>query len=140
MAEKPRAARKQPMRTATLTCSLDPSRRAMIAALARPLDRTTAAELIVGEMARRQGHRHGPYFDWSLATELFRLRFEAAWAHRPLQPSAESLEEFISAFVDGWPEGAAALRVVPDSRDSIANPPYSKDGMWPAFLRRRGRV
>jgi hypothetical protein len=45
---------------------------------------------------------------------------------------------FVCLFVDGWPEGSAALRVVPDSRDSIANPPYSSDGMWPAFLRRRG--
>ncbi len=127
------------MRTATPTTSLDPSRRATYAALGRPLDRTTAAELIVGEMARRQGHRHGPYFEWGLATELFRSRFETAWAHRPSQPSAEALEEFIGAFIDGWPEGAAVLRVVPDSADSIANPPYSKGGMWPAFLRRRAR-
>lgn len=128
------------MRTATLSPRPDPSRCAVVAALARPLDRATAAELIIGEMARRQGHRHGPYFEWNLATELFRLRFETAWEHRPLQPSAESLAMFVSAFVDGWPEGTAVLRVVPDRRDSIANPPYSKDGMWPAFLRRRGQT
>jgi len=128
------------MQDATIYAGAEPTRRAALAARARPLDRTTAAELIVGEMAIRQGHRHGPYFEWSLATELFEARFETAWAQRPLQRSAESLEAFVTAFVDAWPEGGAALRVVPDSSDSIANPPYSRDRMWPAFLRRRGRA
>jgi hypothetical protein len=110
----------------------------MIDKARRRLDRTAIAELIIDEMARRQGHRHGPYFEWGLATESFRLRFDAAWAQRALQPAIESPTAFVCSFVDGWPEGSAALRVVPDSRDSIANPPYSSDGMWPAFLRRRG--
>jgi hypothetical protein len=103
-------------------------------ALARRLDRTAVAERIIEEMALRQGHRYGPYFEWGLATELFLQRFNAVWARRPQSLSIESIGEFATSFVDQWPPGAAALRVVPDSSDSIANPPFSKDGMWPAFL------
>ena len=127
------------MQHATFSAGSDQAHGKRGAMRVRELDRTAVAELIIELMARRQGHRHGPYFEWNLATESFRLRFEAAWLHqRPSQQSAETVEQFASAFVDGWPEGAAVLRVVPDSHDSIANPPYSKDGMWPAFLRRRG--
>ena len=125
------------MQQSTASDAREPSRQAALASLARRLDRTAVAELIIEEMARRQGHRHGPYFEWALATESFQLRFDAAWAQGSLEPSIESLLEFACSFVDAWPEGSAALRVVPDSRDSIANPPYSKDGMWPAFLRQR---
>jgi hypothetical protein len=102
--------------------------------LAPRLDRTAVAERIIEEMATRQGHRFGPYFEWSLATEIFLQRFDAVWALRPLSLSTGALEEFAVSFVDEWPAGAPALRVVPDSSDSIANPPFSKDGMWPAFL------
>ena len=87
-------------------------------------------------MARRQGHRSGPYFDWNLATEQFRSLFDAAWAAAPSPLSREAVEQLALAFVDAWPEGAAALRVIPDQRDPIANPPYSRAGMWPAFLRK----
>jgi len=107
---------------------------ARLARLQRRLDRTAAAERIIEEMANRQGHRFGPYFEWSLASEIFLQRFNAVWVRRSQALSLESLEEFAVSFVDEWPQGAAALRVVPDSRDSIANPPFSKDGMWPAFL------
>jgi hypothetical protein len=107
---------------------------ARLACRQRRLDRTAAAERVIEEMANRQGHRFGPYFEWSLASEIFLQRFNAVWARRSQALSLESLEEFAVSFVDEWPEGAAALRVVPDSRDSIANPPFSKDGMWPAFL------
>jgi hypothetical protein len=103
-------------------------------ALACRIDRTAAAERIIEEMASRQGQRFGPYFEWSLATEMFLQRFNAVWARRPQTLSIGSIGEFAISFVDEWPEGATALRVVPDSRDSIANPPFSKDGMWPAFL------
>jgi len=102
--------------------------------LVRGLDRNAVAERIIEEMASRQGHRFGPYFEWSLATETFLQRFDAVWARPPQALSIESLEQFAVVFVDEWPQGAAALRVVPDSSDSIANPPFSKDGMWPAFL------
>jgi hypothetical protein len=99
--------------------------------------RLELAELIIEEMAHRQGQRHGPYFEWSYATELFERRFEQAWKRWCCtDPALEILGPFIAAFVDAWPEGAPALRVVPDSRDSIANPPYSKNGLWPAFLQR----
>jgi hypothetical protein len=103
---------------------------------ARRLDRTEAAERIVEEMASRQGHRTGPYFNWNLATETFRLRFETAWMEAAPLGVLESVESFARAFVDAWPEGAAALRIVPDQYDPIANPPYSQGGLWPAFLRR----
>jgi hypothetical protein len=95
----------------------------------RILDRTAVAEQIIDEMARRQGHRSGPYFEWSLATESFQSRFDQAFAQRPQEQAAE---EFASQFVDAWPRGMAALRIVPDASDPIANPPYSKNGMWPA--------
>jgi len=101
------------------------------AAAASGLDRTALAEQVIDEMARRQGHRFGPYFDWTLATESFQRRFDAALAQRPRR---QSTAEFARLFVDAWPRGMAALRVIPDSADSIANPPYSKDGMWPADL------
>jgi hypothetical protein len=105
--------------------------------LARRLDRTAVAERIIEEMANRQGHRYGPYFEWSLATELFLQRFNAVWARRPQILSLAAVEALVTSFVDEWPEGAAALRVVPDSSDSIANPPFSNNGMWPAFLQPR---
>jgi len=103
---------------------------------ARRLDRTEAAECIVEEMARRQGHRFGPYFSWNLATETFRLRFEAAWVEAAPLGVLESVADFARMFVDAWPEGAAVLRIVPDQHDPIANPPYSNGGLWPAFLPR----
>jgi hypothetical protein len=106
-------------------------------AVAGQLDRAAVAECIIEEMARRQGHRFGPYFDWNLATESFQSRFNAVWPAASLNAAQASLEEFARGFVDTWPEGMAALRIVPDSLDPIANPPYSRDGMWPAFLRRR---
>lgn len=112
-----------------------PNRKA-IAAVARRFDRNAVAEFIIDAMARRQGHRSGPYFDWSLATEQFRSLFDTAWA-AAAPPSREAVEQFVLAFVDAWPEGVAVLRVIPDHRDPIANPPYSRDGMWPAFLRTR---
>jgi hypothetical protein len=112
---------------------------ARLARLARRLDRTAVAERIIEEMANRQGHRFGPYFEWSLASETFLQRFNAVWARRSQALTFESLEEFAIAFVDEWPQGAVALRVVPDNRDSIANPPFSTDGMWPAFLGARDR-
>jgi hypothetical protein len=105
--------------------------------LARRLDRTAVAERIIEAMANRQGHRYGPYFEWSLATELFLQRFNAVWARRPQILSLDAVEAFVTSFVDEWPEGAPALRVVPDSSDSIANPPFSNNGMWPAFLQPR---
>ena len=95
------------------------------------LERTQLAEQIIEEMARRQGQRFGPYFEWALATDNFRLLFDAALV---LKPSEQSAEEFSRLFVDAWPQDMAALRIVPDLRDPIANPPYSKDGFWPAFL------
>jgi len=95
------------------------------------LDRTAVAEGVIDEMARRQGHRLGPYFDWSLATEDFESRFSEAFSQkRPEQ----SIEAFAHSFVDAWPQGIAALRVIPDDGDPITNPPYSKDGLWPAYL------
>jgi hypothetical protein len=100
-------------------------------AMAAHLDRTEVAEQIIAEMARRQGHTVGPYFDWSLATEDFKARFAAAFAQRT---SGQSPEDFARTFVDAWPLGMAAQRVIPDARDPIANPPYSRDGLWPAFL------
>jgi hypothetical protein len=109
----------------------------VLARLAHRLDRTAVAERIIEEMANRQGHRFGPYFEWSLATELFLQRFNAVWARRPQAPSTQWLDAFAASFVDEWPEGATALRVVPDSRDSIANPPFANNGMWPAFLAAR---
>ncbi len=112
-----------------------PSREAM-AALASRFDRNAVAEFIIDAMARRQGHRSGPYFNWSLATEQFRSLFDAAWAAAPHPLSSEAVEQIVRAFVAAWPEGAAALRVIPDPRDPIANPPYSRAGMWPAFLRK----
>ncbi|MGA8708184.1 MAG: hypothetical protein WB646_14485 [Steroidobacteraceae bacterium] len=107
------------------------------AARVRSFDRNTMAELIIDTMARRQGHRSGPYFDWGLATEQFRSSFDAAWAVAPTAVTREAIEQLAKKFVDAWPDGAAALRVIPDHLDPIANPPYSRDGMWPAFLRRR---
>jgi len=104
---------------------------------ARRLDRTDAAEHVVEEMARRQGHRNGPYFNWNLATETFRQRFDEAWLEAAPLGVLESVEDFARAFVDAWPEGAAVLRIAPDHLDPIANPPYSKGGLWPAFLRTR---
>ena len=95
------------------------------------LDRTAVAEQIIDEMARRQGHRVGPYFDWSLTTESFESRFNQALS---LRPQDQSLQEFVRSFVDAWPQGMAALRLVPHATGLIANPPYSKDGMWPAYL------
>lgn len=95
------------------------------------LDRTEIAEQVIDEMARRQGHNLGPYFSWSLATEDFKARFDDAYARRT---SAQSLEDFTHSFVDQWPPGMAAQRVVPDAGDPIANPPFSRDGLWPAFL------
>lgn len=100
-------------------------------------DRTAVAETIIEEMAHRQGHRHGPYFEWALATEHFVSRFNESWAQASPQVTAECVHEFARAFVDRWPEGLMALRVVPDRNDAIANPPYSNGGLWPAFLRRR---
>jgi hypothetical protein len=95
------------------------------------LDRTEVAEQIIDEMARRQGHNVGPYFNWSLATEDFKARFDQAFA---LRAPEHSLEDFTRQFVDDWPPGMTAQRVVPDHTDPIANPPYSRDGLWPAFL------
>jgi|ERR1700733_4731036 hypothetical protein len=95
------------------------------------LERTRLAEQIIDEMARRQGQRFGPYFEWALATDNFRLLFDAALV---LKPAEQSADEFSRLFVDAWPQDMAALRIVPDVRDPIANPPYSKDGLWPAFL------
>jgi hypothetical protein len=95
------------------------------------LDRTAAAEQVIDEMARRQGHTLGPYFEWSLATEDFESRFSEAFSQKPAE---QSMEEFARSFVDAWPQGMPALRVIPDDGDPIANPPYSKDGMWPAYL------
>jgi hypothetical protein len=59
------------------------------------------------------------------------LLFDAALV---LKPTEQSADEFSRLFVDAWPQDMAALRIVPDVRDPIANPPYSKDGLWPAFL------
>jgi len=101
------------------------------------IHRAAVAERIIEEMAYRQGHRFGPYFDWTLATESFQSRFNAAWPAGSLGALQASVEDFARRFVDTWPEGLAALRIVPDELDPIANPPYSRDGMWPAFLRRR---
>ena len=69
-------------------------------ALACRIDRTAAAERIIEEMASRQGQRFGPYFEWSLATEIFLQRFNAVWARRPQAASIEWLEELAVAFVD----------------------------------------
>lgn len=112
-------------------------RREAHVARARTFDRDTVAEMIIEAMAHRQGHRSGPYFDWSLATEQFRALFDAAWAASPTVASRETVGQIVKTFVDAWPEGTAALRVIPDHLDPIANPPYSRDGMWPAFLRRQ---
>lgn len=100
-------------------------------AVAHELDRTVVAERIIDEMARRQGHRLGPYFEWALATDVFESRFNAACSRKP---AGQTLAEFARAFVDAWPPGMAVLRVIPNERDTIANPPYSKDGLWPAYL------
>jgi hypothetical protein len=97
-------------------------------------DRTEIAEQIIGEMARRQGHSIGPYFNWSLATEDFKARFAEAMAGRP---PGRSPQEFACQFVDAWPRGMPAQRVVPDLGDPIANPPCSRDGPWPSFLPER---
>lgn len=113
-----------------------PSRQTHVGS-ARSFDRNAVAELIIDAMARRQGHRSGPYFDWSLATDQFRTLFDAAWVSERTAATREAVEQFVKNFVDAWPEGAAALRVIPDHLDPIANPPFSRDGMWPAFLRRR---
>src|SRR5271165_2827400 len=85
------------------------------------LDRTEIAELIIEEMARRQGHSAGPYFNCSLATEEFKARFAEAF---PQRLPEQSPEEFARRFVDAWPQGLPAQRVVPDPSDPIANPPY----------------
>ncbi len=98
------------------------------------LDRTAAAEQVIDEMGRRQGHRVGPYFEWSLATEDFDSRFSEAFSQKPPE---QSIQEFAHSFVDAWPQGMAAIRVIPEDSDPIANPPYSKDGMWPAYLGNR---
>ncbi|HXN10876.1 MAG TPA: hypothetical protein VN859_06500 [Steroidobacteraceae bacterium] len=103
-------------------------------ASAGTLDRTEIAEQVIGEMARRQGHTIGPYFNWSLATEDFKTRFSDAFSRRAPE---QSPREFARNFVDAWPPGMAAQRVVPDEHDPIANPPYSRDGLWPAFLPER---
>jgi hypothetical protein len=103
-------------------------------AAASGLDRTAVAEQIIDEMARRQGHRVGPYFDWSLTTESFESRFNQALS---LRPQDQSLQEFVRSFVDAWPQGMAALRLVAQASGPIARPPYSKDGMWPAYLSSR---
>jgi hypothetical protein len=96
-------------------------------------DATAAAERIIDEMARRQGQRLAPCFDWSLATRDFERRIGASLARKP---SAQSMEEFVREFVDAWPRGMTALRVVADG-SPITNPPYSQDGMWPAYLDER---
>ncbi len=98
---------------------------------ANDLDATALAERVIDAMARRQGHTLGPYFEWSLATADFESRFNDAAARKSPE---QSIEEFVRAFVDAWPTGMAALRLLPDQFDPIANPPYSKDGLWPAYL------
>ena len=116
---------------------MEPQSREAQGARTRKFDRNSVAELIIDAMARRQGHRSGPYFDWNLATDKFRSLFDAAWVAPRAAMTRETVEQLVKSFVDTWPEGAAALRVIPDHLDPIANPPYSRDGFWPAFLRRR---
>lgn len=94
-------------------------------------DRTEAAEHIIDEMARRQGQKLGPYFEWSLATAEFTARFNEAFLRKPPK---ESMKKFACAFVDAWPQGMAALRLNQTDATLIANPPYAKDGQWPAYL------
>ena len=92
---------------------------------------TAAAEAIIDEMARRQGLRLGPYFDWSAATAEFRSRFRQAYAAKPRE---QTIEDFAWEFVEDWPPGPAALRLPPEGSGKIGEPPYSRDGLWPAFL------
>jgi hypothetical protein len=88
-------------------------------------------EMVIDEMARRQGHRIGPYFEWSLATPEFTARFADACGRILPQFSAA---EFARAFVDQWPPGEFVLRVEPRPDDPITLPPHADNGFWPARL------
>lgn len=94
-------------------------------------DRTAAAEHVIDEMARRQGLKLAPLFDWTLATPQFETRLDQRLTQKP---GEQSMQEFVRAFVDAWPRGEPVIRIEPDAADPVSNPPYSKDGLWPANL------
>ena len=103
-------------------------------ALVANLNRNVTAEAVLDEMAKRQGHWYGPTLSWHEATEDFKKLFLQAYVAKP---GTQDCDEFAREFVDQWPEGVAALRLGPECKGEIAQPPYAKNGLWPAFLRKR---
>ena len=97
------------------------------------LNRNVTAQEIFDEMGRRQGSQCGPEFSWHYVTAEFKMRFLAAYAKKPRRQSAE---DFAQGFVDRWPIGAGAMRMLPEWQGVLAQPPYTKGGLWPADLKK----
>lgn len=107
---------------------------ALSRALVAGLRRYVMIEAIFDEMARRQGEQYGPTDDLACLTDEFKVRFEQASA---AMPESQSCDDFVREFVDQWPEGVGAVRVDPaETLSPLARPPYSRDGLWPAFLKK----
>ena len=108
---------------------MDPRGRELALHLVNSLNRNVTAQEVFDEMGRRQGFRGGPEFSWHYVTEEFKAKFLAAYANKPRRKSAE---DFAREFVDEWPIGEGAKRMMPEWRGILAHPPYTKDGLWPS--------
>ena len=98
------------------------------------LNRNVVAQCVLDEMAVRQGQGPtGPELSWNHATQDFRQRFLEAY--RAMTPDVR-MDAFVTAFVDAWPDGMGVLHMDPKWKGILAQPPYTKDGLWPAPLPR----
>jgi hypothetical protein len=109
--------------------AMSPRQREVVDAMVSNLNSTVTAQCVFDEMARRQGSQHGPEFSWHYVTAEFEKRFAKAYAAKPRELSAE---DFAREFVDHWPVGLGAMRMLPEWQGVLAQPPYTKDGLWPA--------
>jgi hypothetical protein len=108
---------------------MSPSQREMALNLCAALNRNVTAQEVFDEMGRRQGQQCGPEFSWHHVTQEFKTKFTSAYANKPRRQSAE---DFAREFVDQWPIGTGAKRVLPEWRGILAQPPYTKNGLWPS--------
>lgn len=95
------------------------------------LNRNVTAEGVIDEMGRRQGHQVGPELGWHDATPEFIERFNAAYTAKP---TSQSFEDFVTEFVDAWPPGVGVMRMGAECKGVLGQPPYTKNGLWPALL------
>jgi hypothetical protein len=111
-----------------LLAEMTPHQRETSLDLVNTLNRNVTAQEVFDEMGRQQGSQCGPEFSWHYVTEEFKAKFLAAYAKKP---SRKSAEDFAREFVDKWPSGAGAMHMPPDWL-GLAQPPYTKDGLWPS--------